>query len=56
MICYRWNPDAPVDWFTAREKCAQEGADLVTIRSEEEQTFLYSKSDTKANNNKDICK
>ncbi|XP_053408183.1 uncharacterized protein LOC123559963 [Mercenaria mercenaria] len=40
--CYRWNPDDPVDWYSAREKCADEGADLVTIQSEEEQQYLSS--------------
>ncbi|XP_053408178.1 uncharacterized protein LOC123560994 isoform X2 [Mercenaria mercenaria] len=40
--CYRRNPDDPVDWYSAREKCANEGADLVTIQSEEDQQYLSS--------------
>lgn len=43
VICYHWNPDYPLDWYSAREMCSQEGADLATIQSEEEQHFLSGK-------------
>ncbi|XP_022093080.1 fibropellin-1-like [Acanthaster planci] len=39
--CYLYTTDIMVDFYEARGYCKGEGADLVSIHSQEEQTFLY---------------